>query len=149
MALLGTSIGRSAGAGVVAAMAMTGMRRVTTKLGLVEETPPETMMQEAAGVLGTLSPNQKDVVAELAHWAFGGAGGALYGMLPSMLRRSKITGLLYGVLIWVGFEGLVAPALKVSNPQEADLKDKAALVTDHILYGMIVGGLRAPDQKRP
>lgn len=38
--------------GVVAAMAMTGMRQVTTGLGLVEQTPPDAVFkQRAPGVL--------------------------------------------------------------------------------------------------
>jgi hypothetical protein len=34
--------------GTVAAMAMTGMRRVSVGLGLVEETPPEELVEEGA-----------------------------------------------------------------------------------------------------
>lgn len=34
--------------GTVAAMAMTGMRRVSLGLGLVEETPPEELVEDGA-----------------------------------------------------------------------------------------------------
>ena len=37
---------RSAARGVIAAMAMTGMRRVTTGLGLLEQAPPDAMAEQ-------------------------------------------------------------------------------------------------------
>src|SRR5688500_477113 len=72
--------------GAIGAMAMTGMRVVTTQLGLVEQTPPQAIArQRSRGLrrLLRLAPRkQRRGLIEAAHWAFGAGGGAVFGALP-------------------------------------------------------------------
>src|SRR5665809_64111 len=76
----------AAARGAVGAMAMTGMRVITTKLGLLEQTPPEAIShQRSRGVRALLrrAPSrQQEGLVEAAHWAFGAGGGAAFGAVP-------------------------------------------------------------------
>jgi hypothetical protein len=77
--------------GAVGAMAMTGMRVLTTELGFVEQTPPQAVgRQRARGLRALLrrAPRkQRRGLTEAAHWAFGAGGGAAFGALPDAVRR--------------------------------------------------------------
>jgi hypothetical protein len=125
--------------GVAAAMAMSGMRTLTTELGLVGETPPEAMARQAAGgLLKQIPPGKRGAVVELSHWGFGAVGGALFGVLPRWLRRRTWAGPGYGLLIWLGFEAGLAPALGLSQAKATRPVERAAFAADHLLYGQVL-----------
>jgi hypothetical protein len=131
---------RGAAAGAVAAMSMTGLRQVTTGLGLVQRTPPEAAIETAAPeALRSLPPRQQQTAIELAHWAYGAAGGAVYGLVPERLRRSVLIGLAYGAGSWAVFEAVVAP--RVGQQREGGAQQDAALLADHMLYGGVLARL--------
>jgi hypothetical protein len=137
--------------GAVGAMAMTGMRVLTTEIGLVEQTPPQAIArQRSRGLrrLLRLAPRrQRRGLIEIAHWAFGAAGGAVFGALPRGLRRRPWAGPVYGLAVWLGFEMGIAPALGLSQATRVRLVDRLALAADHLLYGLVLseGRRRAPD----
>jgi hypothetical protein len=137
---------RGAGRGVVGAMAMTGMRVLTTELGLVEQTPPQAVSrQRARGVRALLrrAPRrQRRGLVEVAHWAFGTAGGAAFGALPGAVRRRAWAGPVYGLVVWLGFELGIAPVLGLSQAKRVRLVDRLALAADHVLYGLVLSGMR-------
>ena len=59
---------RSAARGVLGAMAMTGVRRVTTDLGLVCKPPPERIATEGIpGLFARLAPEHPETLIELCH----------------------------------------------------------------------------------
>ena len=125
--------------GAVGAMAMTGFRRVTTGLGLVEATPPERIAHEAVPrLVSRVPPERRNEAIELAHWGFGAAAGALYGALPYRLRVRRWVGPLYGLAIWAGFEFALRRLLGISGPRRKP-QERAAVAVDHLLYGAIVG----------
>src|ERR1700722_855936 len=78
--------------GAIGAMAMTGMRVLTTELGLVEQTPPQAISRQRARGIRALvrrAPRkQRRGMIEVAHWAFGASGGATFGALPRSWRRN-------------------------------------------------------------
>ncbi len=86
----GADVRSGAARGVIGAMAMTGMRVMTTELGLVEQTPPQALgRQRARGVRALLQRaprKQRRGLIETGHWAFGASGGAAFGALPSAVR---------------------------------------------------------------
>ena len=130
--------------GVVAAMAMTGMRRMTTGVGLVRGTPPERIATEGVpALLAQVPPEHRDEAIELAHWAFGAAAGAVFGALPRSVRGAPWAGRAYGVAIWACFEGVLAAALGVGRQKERPASERLAIAADHILYGLIVSERRA------
>ena len=125
--------------GIVGAMAMSGTRTLTTELGLVGETPTEAVARQAAsGLLKQIPPGNRGAVVELSHWAFGAVGGALFGLLPRSLRRRNWAGPAYGLLLWLGFEAGIAPALGLSSATATRPAERAAFAADHILYGLVL-----------
>lgn len=130
---------QAGGWGVVAAMAMSGMRTLTNELGLVGDTPPEAMAKQgASGVLEQIPPGLRGAAMELSHWGFGAVAGALFGVLPRRLRRHGWTGPAYGLMVWLSFELGLAPVLGLSQARTPRLIERAAFAADHVLYGVVL-----------
>jgi hypothetical protein len=136
-----------AACGTVGAMAMTGMRVITTEVGLVEQTPPQALSRQRARGLRALlrrAPRkQRRGLIEAAHWAFGAGGGAAFGALPRGMRRRLWTGPLYGLVVWLSFELAIAPALGLSQAKRLRVIDRLALAVDHLLYGLVLSATRS------
>ena len=132
--------------GAVGAMAMTGMRVMTTELGFLEETPPQAISRQRARGLRTLlrrAPHrQRTGLVEGAHWAFGAGGGAAFGALPRSVQGRPWAGPMYGLVVWLGFELGIAPVLGLSQATRVRPVDRLALAADHVLYGLVVSGMR-------
>jgi hypothetical protein len=129
--------------GAVGAMAMTGMRVLTTELGLVEQTPPQAVGRQGARALLRRAPRrQRRGLIEVAHGAFGAGGGAMFGALPGGVRRGQWAGLAYGLVVWLGFELGIAPALGLSQAKRMRALDRLPLAADHLLYGVVLTGTR-------
>lgn len=136
---------RAGARGLVAAMAMSGTRQLTTNLGLLGTVPPEAMVGRVApDELRRLSPAKRSALTELAHWAYGTLGGVGYGLLPASVRRRAISGPAYGVAVWLVFELGIAPALGIGAPHGKVL-GRVVLMADHVLYGVVVAGRLAPE----
>lgn len=137
---------RGAARGAVGAMAMTGVRVMTTELGLLEQTPPQAISRQRARGLRTLlrrAPRRRRRgLVEGAHWAFGAGGGAAFGALPPTVRRRPWAGPVYGLVVWLGFELGIAPALNLSQAKRLRPVDRLSLAADHVLYGLVLSGLR-------
>ena len=129
--------------GGVAAMAMTGMRVLTTELGLVEEPPPQAIFRQRARGLLRLVPRQRRRAAiELAHWGYGAGGGAAFALLPRGVRDQPWAGPAYGLAVWVGFEAVLAPLLGLEQAKQPRPVERAALAADHLLYGFVLSEFR-------
>jgi hypothetical protein len=129
--------------GAIAAMAMTGMRAFTVDLGIVEQSPPEAIFkQRARGLIRGVPRNRRRSAIELAHWGYGAAGGAAFGMLPESVRRRAWSGPLYGLAVWLGFEIGIAPLLGLKQARKLRLAERAALAADHLLYGLVLSETR-------
>ncbi len=142
----GPDVLSGAARGVLGAMAMTGMRVITTELGLVEQTPPQAMSRQRARglrrVIRRVPRRQRRGVIEAAHWTVGAGGGMVYGALPPQLRRHPWTGPAYGMLVWLGFEMAIAPALGLSQAKRVRAVDRLALAADHLIYGVVLATTR-------
>jgi hypothetical protein len=132
--------------GTIGAMAMTGMRVLTTELGLLEQTPPDAVGTQRSRGIRTLlrrAPRkQRRGLIEAAHWAFGAGGGAAYGALPRELRARRWAGPIYGLAMWLGFELGIAPALGLTQSKRLRPVDRLALAGDHLLYGLVLSATR-------
>ena len=143
------SVARAGLRGLVGAMAMSGMRRTTTSLGLLEKVPPEEILgEEIPEVVRALPEDRKTVVVELMHWTYGAAAGAVFGLLPDRVRRARGAGPIYGLVVWLGFELVIGPALGVSSARRHSVASRSALAADHVLYGIVVAGQLAPEPAR-
>ncbi len=129
---------RGAALGTVGAMAMTGMRRITTGLGFVPTPPPQEIASELPRLLASVPPEHRDQVVELAHWAFGAAAGAFFAGLPPAFRERAWAGPAYGLAIQALFELSAAPLLGLRRPAERALSERLAVAGDHVLYGLVL-----------
>jgi len=139
--------------GVVGAMAMTGMRVITTELGLVEQSPPQAMSRQRARglrrIVRRVPRRQRRGVIEAAHWTVGACGGAVFGALPRQLRRHRWAGPAYGGLVWLSFEAGIAPALGLSQANRVRAVDRLALAADHLLYGAVLSTTHRATPEQP
>jgi hypothetical protein len=128
-------------------MAMSGMRRLTTGLGLVEKEPPEALAEGSVGAaaLSRVPPERRNEAIELTHWAFGTVGGVAFtALVPRALWRHA--GPLYGLAIWVAFEAIVSPLLGFPHARRRTVISRVFIAADHLLYGAIVGGTLSTDR---
>ena len=124
-------------------MAMTGIRRVSTGLGLVEKTPPRAVAEQAPlirGLLKRLPPDRRDEAIELAHWTYGAIGGVGYATLPQRIRMNRWSGVAYGLAVWAIYEAGVVPVLGLEHVREKTIVSRALIAADHALYGAVLGG---------
>jgi hypothetical protein len=130
--------------GAVAAMAMTGMRTFTQSVGIVDETPPQAIFgQRARGLQRRVPRRRRRAAVEVAHWAYGAAGGIAFGALPDAVRRRAWAGPAYGLVVWAGFELAIAPALQLRQARQLRVQERAALAGDHLLYGFVLSETRS------
>jgi hypothetical protein len=134
--------------GTIAAMAMTGMRTLTVELDIVDETPPRAIFRHKTprGVLKRVPRDRRRAAIEVAHWGYGSGGGAAFAALPGAIRRRPWAGPVYGLLVWLGFELGVAPALGLPQAKRRRAKERAAFALDHFLYGLVLSEMRARPQ---
>jgi hypothetical protein len=141
-------IGHAAVRGAIAAMAMTGMRKVTKDLGIVGQTPPQAILrQRAANLLRRVPRGRRQTGIELAHWGYGAGGGVAFALLPDALRRRAWAGPAYGLVLWAGFEFGIAPALGLTQAKQVRLAERLAFAGDHLLYGLVLSEFRPRPQE--
>jgi hypothetical protein len=125
--------------GVVAAMAMTGLRAVTEGLGLLEEPPPDEIARRGVPSLFARVPaDYRTAAVQLSHWAFGAAAGTAFALVPERARRRRLAGPAYGLAVWLAFETVLAPALGL-RVESRPARERLVLALDHALYGAVVG----------
>jgi hypothetical protein len=125
--------------GVIGAMAMTGVRVFAVHAGLIREDPPSRLVRKRRG-------RRPRWLVELVHWGMGGAFGIVYSLLPERVRRRAWSGPLYGVLVWLGFDALLAPALGLKERNWPKGRERAVFVADHLLYGFVLGETTRPSE---
>lgn len=135
---------RGSARGIVAAMAMTGLRQVTTGFGLLPpNNPPEEILERlTTPARSKLGRGETRALVELLHWSYGSFGGLLFGLLPRRWRRRNWIGPAYGFLFWLVFDALIAPRLGEARWQSAPTR--LALICDHVLYGTVVAASAWP-----
>lgn len=140
------TIARAGARGLAAAMAMTGVRTVTGNAGLMEQSPPEAIVERhAPPPIQRLAEEHRTAITELAHWSYGAVGGVMFGLLPPYVRAHPLTGPLFGLTVWVSFEAGIAPLLGVQHTKQRRALGRAMVALDHALYGVIVSGRLAPE----
>ena len=120
--------------GAAGAVAMSVVRAVVKRLGLLRETPPEAITRQ------TPLPAWTETAPARAagHLGYGAAAGAVFSTLPREVRAQAWAGPAYGVVTWLFFEGVLAPLLGLRQARERRLDERLALLADHVLYGVIV-----------
>lgn len=91
---------------------------------------------DKAGISATAE--QLSAATLVAHFAYGGAAGGLYGLIPPRkLRESIRSGLVLGFLVWsLSYFGLL-PALRILRPAtEHPVRRSGLMLGAHFLWGV-------------
>jgi glycine/D-amino acid oxidase-like deaminating enzyme len=127
--------------GALATAAMSVVMLASRRLGLVGTLAPEHVTEAALDAAGVeRDEGEEDAATSLAHFAYGTASGAVFGLVgPHLPGPRAARGLLFaGGLLLVSYEGWVPaarilPPLRVQTPAGA-----STLVTSHLVYGVVL-----------
>lgn len=92
-----------------------------------------------------VSPAQVSVATLLAHFGYGGAAGALYGLVPVRRLPPPVgSGMIVGLLVWsLSYFGLM-PALRVLRPAtEHPVRRSALMLGAHFIWGITLSALHS------
>jgi hypothetical protein len=134
--------------GAIATAPMSAVMLIGQRLGWMDEHPPEALTEGAlrrADALEEKSKGTVDLLAVASHFAFGAAGGALFGLLsrhgaPGAPRLPM--GIAFGVGVWAtSYRGWI-PALDMLPPeQRRGRAGTTAMIAAHAVYGATLGAL--------
>jgi hypothetical protein len=141
--------------GLGGTLALTGLRKVMARIGLVGTTAPEQVIErlEELRVLDDLSPEARRVLAAVAHLAYGVGTGTALGLLRrergGIVEEASV-GVALGVLAWgVGWSSWL-PLAGAHLPPWGQQSAKVLLpVLDHVVFGATWGvlfGTTRPDR---
>jgi uncharacterized membrane protein YagU involved in acid resistance len=107
---------------------------------VVDRTIDKTVEQTGQGA--ELDRKDRIALATVAHFAFGAAAGALYGVLVDSRRSSALTGVVYGLGVWAVAYGVGLPSLGLHPAAARDTTDRnEVLVASHVVWGAVLGRL--------
>jgi len=143
-----TALGRAlrgaiAGAGATAIMSIVMM--ASERVGLMGRHPPERIAEHGLEASDE-APDERAVkaVGAVAHFAFGTAGGAAFGVIagardPGTAQRLAVP---WAIAIWlVSYFGWI-PAMHVLPPPSEDRPGRAwTMLVAHLVYGASLGTL--------
>lgn len=134
--------------GVASTVALSGLRRLMDRAGLVHTTAPQQVIErlEELGLLGNDSPDGHRTASLAAHYAYGLGSGAALGLL----RRERggaaeeaAVGSALGLLLWGAGWATWLPLAGVHSPPWAQNTPKVLLpVLDHAFFGAVWGLMR-------
>jgi hypothetical protein len=110
-----------------------GARRVD----LIDELPPHKAIRSVAP---QLPEPRLSRLSALAHLAIGGGAGTIYAIAVPRMARGLISGMLFGVGVWiVGYEAIM-PAATHLPPAHRDKRGRAGtILLAHLIYGAVLG----------
>ncbi len=95
-----------------------------------------------------LTEEEKKLGGNVVHYGFGAKVGAVYGALAEVASVNAGFGLPFGAAVWLGAHEIVVPALGLSkSPAEYPLKDHAAELAAHLVYGATTEAVRRAVRK--
>jgi uncharacterized membrane protein YagU involved in acid resistance len=108
--------------------------------------PPREITEQTTGTVGVqhlLGEEQRTQASLAAHFAFGVAAGAVYGIAAAPLRPNPVLGgTLFGLLVWsVSYFGWL-PAIGLHRgAREEPVGRNLLMIAAHLVWGPITGVL--------
>lgn len=133
--------------GVVGTVPMSAAMLAAHRLGLMGRQPPERITRKVffRGRRRARSRGARNVVASVLHFAFGGVGGAMYGVARRRLPwrvNPVLTGALFGTLVWAGSYMGWVPALGLMPPAHHDRPARPIImIAAHWIFGATLGAV--------
>lgn len=142
---------RGAVAGTLATGAMSALMLAAGRTGLLRHQPPKRIARAfLPGHRHRPKPGER-LLGGAAHFGFGAASGALFGLLVGDRRPRIPVGVGYGLAVWaVSYQGWV-PRLHMMPPASRDLPERRAVMAGaHVVYGAaLVLALNRLTPRRP
>jgi uncharacterized membrane protein YagU involved in acid resistance len=103
--------------------------------------PPRKAAKEIVKKTGShLSANQKRALTIAAHYGYGAAVGAVYGLLFHGRHRNALTGSAYGLAVWTGSNIRLLPTMNILQPPtKHPVERNALMVAAHLAWGAFLG----------
>ncbi len=126
-------------------LALSGLRKALSRMGLVFETAPMQVVDRAEelGLVEGWSPRALGLLTAAAHTAYGVGSGTALGLLRRErggVAEETAVGSALGVLVWGAGWSSWLPLTGVHSPPWAQRTPKVLLpVLDHAVYGAIWG----------
>ena len=147
METLVKSAARGATLGAIATVPMSAVMLAGQHLGWMREQPPEVLTEEAMGrtdLLGEESVETVHALAVASHFAFGAAGGALFGLLQRVgaMPRAVPSGIAFGLGIWgASYRGWIPAMNLLPAEQHPGRRGTLVMIAAHAVYGATIGAL--------
>ncbi|MFC4058566.1 DUF6789 family protein [Planomonospora corallina] len=127
---------RGAAGGVLATAVMSAVMVAGERAGLMGDQPPKRIVR-AMLPGGRYRPKPGEgVLGAVAHFGFGAAAGALYGVLARGRRVAPPIGVAYALGIWVGSYAGWVPRLGILPSIPHDRPGRpAVMAAAHVVYG--------------
>jgi Rieske Fe-S protein len=139
------SLARGAAGGFLGTLVMSATMLAQRRRGLLGEPPPKKIVRRVRRRAGLLwAPRRFDHSATLAaHFGFGMAGGALFGLAHRRSRgwaASTLLGAGFAMAVWsASYLGWV-PALGLMQPAHRDRPGRPwSMVLAHLVFGSVLG----------
>jgi len=131
--------------GAVGTVAMSVVMLGAQRLGLLGKQPPEEIVEHGLrrGLGVRAGETVENCLAVAAHIGFGASAGAVFAGLHRSVRQppSALTGMVYGLLIWLASYSGWVPALRIMPPPSRDRPGRpATMILAHLAYGGVLGG---------
>lgn len=133
--------------GLVGTVPMSAAMLAARRMGLMGRQPPERITQKIffRGLRRVRSRETRNALATVLHFAFGGVGGAVYGVARRRLPlrvNPVLTGVVFGTLVWAGSYLGWAPALGLMPQPRHDRPDRPVImVVAHWIFGATLGAV--------
>jgi len=106
--------------------------------------PPRQITEQAARKAGVSQPreeHQRTFATLVAHFAYGGAAGTLFGLVPARgLLPSVSRGVLFGLAVWAGSYLGLLPALGLLSPATRHTwRRNLLMIAAHVVWGSSLG----------
>lgn len=147
MEILVKSAARGATWGALATVPMSAVMLVGQHLGWMREQPPEVLTEEAlerADLLEEKSVETVHAFAVASHFAFGAAGGALYGLLRGVAPNPPAitSGITFALGIWgASYRGWIPAMNLLPAEQHPGRRGTLVMIAAHAVYGATIGAL--------
>lgn len=144
-ALLAGSVG-----GLAGAASMLPLFEGAKRAGILIETPPLRVVDEAAESAaeatetgGPVAEGDRVAAAVSSHLLYGAGAGALYGLLQDELAfPGLVAGPVFGVALWAaGYLGWMPAAGVLPLPWRQRPGDALTPFVAHLAYGLALGGI--------
>jgi hypothetical protein len=124
-------------AGALATVPMSGEFLAARRARLIDELPPHKAIRSVAP---SLPEPRLSRISAVAHLLIGGGAGACYATVLPRKARGPISGIVFGISVWLAGYEAVMPVVTDIPPAHRDQRGRAGtILLAHLIYGAVLG----------